>query len=359
MKKSLFQSTGRFYKANLHTHTNVSDGRLSPEESKKAYQALGYEVVAFTDHEVMVPHPELKEENFLPLTALECEYREEFRPFYDPETGEEITPPMFISRRKVYHLIYLAPRENETYYPWPTKSYVRGNARAFIQDYYVGEKSRSFMSENVNAAIKDAKDHGFLVEYCHPFWSQNRFPDYACLENIDFVETFNSACMALGYALDNSERPYDDLLSLGKHVCPTCSDDSHYLEHIGHAATYIKADSLTYEDVFKALKERRVYSSMGPQFKDITFDPETGELDVETETPVRMVFLTSSVRVAQKRGELTTGTITNASFNIKELVDNIARFSVPERHYIRVTLLDENGKKAYSRGYFLDELMAL
>ena len=34
----------RFFKANLHTHTTVSDGDLSPEEAKKAYKACGYQI---------------------------------------------------------------------------------------------------------------------------------------------------------------------------------------------------------------------------------------------------------------------------------------------------------------------------
>ena len=34
MKKYLLPETGQFYKANLHCHTTVSDGRMTPEEVK-------------------------------------------------------------------------------------------------------------------------------------------------------------------------------------------------------------------------------------------------------------------------------------------------------------------------------------
>lgn len=37
-------------KASLHVHTRVSDGRLFPHEAIDAYQALGYSVLAITDH---------------------------------------------------------------------------------------------------------------------------------------------------------------------------------------------------------------------------------------------------------------------------------------------------------------------
>ena len=34
MKKFLLPETGNYYKANLHCHTNISDGNLTPEEMK-------------------------------------------------------------------------------------------------------------------------------------------------------------------------------------------------------------------------------------------------------------------------------------------------------------------------------------
>ena len=71
MKKYLLSNVGSFYKANLHVHTNVSDGAMSPEEIKRIYMEKGYSVVAFTDHEVMVPHPELTDENFVAITSTE------------------------------------------------------------------------------------------------------------------------------------------------------------------------------------------------------------------------------------------------------------------------------------------------
>ena len=59
------------YKANLHMHTTVSDGILTPEETKRIYLAHGYSIVAFTDHDRIVPHTELRDASFLPITACE------------------------------------------------------------------------------------------------------------------------------------------------------------------------------------------------------------------------------------------------------------------------------------------------
>ena len=69
MKKYLIPQNGRFYKANLHTHSTVSDGHLTPEEIKRVYMENGYSIVAFTDHEILLPHNELTDENFLAVTG--------------------------------------------------------------------------------------------------------------------------------------------------------------------------------------------------------------------------------------------------------------------------------------------------
>ena len=42
MRKYLLPNTGKFYKANLHCHTTVSDGKSTPEEVKECYLFLFY-----------------------------------------------------------------------------------------------------------------------------------------------------------------------------------------------------------------------------------------------------------------------------------------------------------------------------
>ena len=39
MKKYLLPESGNFYKANLHCHTKVSDGAMTPEEVKASMEA--------------------------------------------------------------------------------------------------------------------------------------------------------------------------------------------------------------------------------------------------------------------------------------------------------------------------------
>ena len=49
MRKYLIEDK-KYYKANLHSHSKYSDGRLSLEENIKDYKAKGYNIYAVTDH---------------------------------------------------------------------------------------------------------------------------------------------------------------------------------------------------------------------------------------------------------------------------------------------------------------------
>ena len=79
MRTYLLPEQGTFYKANLHCHTTLSDGSLTPLEVRELYRKNGYSVVAFTDHEVLVPHPELRTPDFLPLNGVEVSIIEKDR----------------------------------------------------------------------------------------------------------------------------------------------------------------------------------------------------------------------------------------------------------------------------------------
>ena len=72
----LLPSVGFFYKANLHAHSTVSDGKFTPVQLKELYKAQGYSVLALTDHELLVDHSDLDDEDFLTLTSMEYAFVE-------------------------------------------------------------------------------------------------------------------------------------------------------------------------------------------------------------------------------------------------------------------------------------------
>jgi hypothetical protein len=45
-----FGQPGRFYRGNMHTHSNRSDGVLPPEAVVAAYRERGYDFLVLSDH---------------------------------------------------------------------------------------------------------------------------------------------------------------------------------------------------------------------------------------------------------------------------------------------------------------------
>ena len=47
---SPFSSPGRFWRGNLHTHSNLSDGALEPRAVVDAYKTAGYDFMQLSEH---------------------------------------------------------------------------------------------------------------------------------------------------------------------------------------------------------------------------------------------------------------------------------------------------------------------
>lgn len=47
-----FKNCGNWYKGNIHSHTTVSDGMLTPEQSVKLYKDNGYHFLCFSEHDI-------------------------------------------------------------------------------------------------------------------------------------------------------------------------------------------------------------------------------------------------------------------------------------------------------------------
>ena len=47
-----FKNNGNWYKGNLHSHTTVSDGKMTPEQSVEVYKEHGYNFLALSEHDI-------------------------------------------------------------------------------------------------------------------------------------------------------------------------------------------------------------------------------------------------------------------------------------------------------------------
>lgn len=69
----LIDDSKPFFRANLHTHTTMSDGRQSPAESMAAYRDAGYDILAITDHRKVTIPTDIPE-GLLTIPAIELDY---------------------------------------------------------------------------------------------------------------------------------------------------------------------------------------------------------------------------------------------------------------------------------------------
>jgi hypothetical protein len=323
MKQYLLPESGSFYKVNMHSHSNLSDGRQTPEELKEAYKALGYSAIAFTEHGHLHNLSHLTDDDFVAIVSYEMDLADkENVPFkvYDgaPKQGDHM---------HVIHMNLYAKDPKQTERP------------------SIGDLREKFCIENVNEAIRRGKEMGFLVVYNHPHWSLNTHAFYTALEGVDGLEIINGASQRSS-DLDYAAHVYDEMMWAGKRL-PMCvsGDDNHDKHAFGLAWTMVKAESLTYENLLTALEKGDSYSSEGPEIYDLYV--EDGVVRIRCSEAVGIFYTGLGRKKQAKLSEHGAPPVTEAAFRIGE-----------NDHAFRITVKDASGKRANTRYYYLDELKA-
>ena len=333
MIKHLISENGNFYKANLHCHSTFSDGKFTPEEIKKAYMDKGYSIVAYTDHDVYIPHPELNEENFLALHGFEVEINEPARPEW-PVT-------------KTCHMCFVAYDPDNHIHPlWHRSKYLFRGALDHKNEVRFDESKpdyeREYTAERISDMVKVGKENGFFVTYNHPRWSLETYAEYMGYEGIDAMEIYNHGCVVGGYH-DYNSVVYDEMLRGGKRIYCLATDDNHTIDRDAFGGfVMIKAEKLEYKTITDAIKRGDFYSSTGPEIKSIRYDTETQILHVDCSEAKKVIFSTGIRRQGVINGKPYTD---SAEFKLKG-----------NENYVRVTVIDEEGRTADTNAYFLDEL---
>ena len=335
MKKYLLPNEGNFYKANLHCHTVLSDGCWTPEKVKEEYAKMGYSIVAYTDHNVMVPHTELTDDDFLALTGYEINV--------STVRGENM------QGYKTCHMCFIAPTAEDTDQICVHKTkYLGSNSRQpeiletmVKYDRSLPDFERVYTPECINECIRTGKDNGYFVTYNHPTWSQESYPEYIAYEGMDAMEICNYGCVEAGWQ-EYNPRVYDDMLRAGKRIYCIGADDNHNKRNDSFGAfTVIKAEKLDYPSVIKALKDGHFYASQGPAINELYIEGDT--VTVKCSPAAKILLNTGVIRasIAQgKNGE----PITEATFKLR-----------PDDGYFRITVIDEKGLPADTSAYFIDE----
>lgn len=341
MKKYLLKKDGNFYKANLHCHTNVSDGCLSPEQIKEAYKKKGYSIVAYTDHDVFIAHPELTDKNFLALNGFEMEINE--------ESGKSW------GQTRATHLCFIALSPDNLIHPcWHRSKYLFANALHYRDQVRFDENKpdfeRSYTPECINALISEGRKNGFFVTYNHPAWSLDDYEIYSRYHGMNAMEIYNYGCICLGFE-DCVPHVYDDFLRKGEKLFCIGADDNHnkhpldsrHSDSFG-AFTMIKAENLDYKSVTDALINGSFYASQGPEIYELYYENQHIYLTCSNVDSIRM---NTGIRHAVTVYDESGAGITQAVFR----VDN------PNIDYVRFTIMDKQGKQAHTNAYFYKDFV--
>ena len=331
----------KYYKANLHTHSTVSDGRLTPEEARDAYKAKGYSILALTDHSVMVQHQDLNQPDFLMITGSEV------------DTDDRMAPDGDIRHRQC-HICLLSKDPMKQWVPFQDP-YPIASSVPYQAENIDGGCSREYSPENINKIIAECNRNGMLVTYNHPVWSLENYREYAPLKGLWGMEYRNSSCVAHGYD-ENNGWVYQDFSVLGNRMVPVCADDMHNVFHrtngypvLGEGFNMIGAEKLEYNAVFEAMERGDLYASCGPLIHSLTLDGDV--LSVTCSEAARIQVVSHTRWVAMTHDE--EKGLTEATFDISRW--RKAAGSNPNA-FIRLIITDARGRYAVTRAYFMDEL---
>lgn len=326
------------YKANLHCHSTISDGKLTPAELKEAYKNHGYSILAITDHEVTCDHSAMTEPDFLMLTGYEAYIRVSHKGkynIYEPEVHINLFA-------KDPHNVGIVNFND------PYCKYVKDPAEREKLVKVGSQEQREYSVEYINKFVQDAKDNGYLCAHNHATWSLETAEQIAAYRGFFSMEMCNYSSFVIN-RMEYNAPLYDRLLREGQRIYCHSADDNHNGVSFDHPAcdsfggfAMVLAKELTYPAVIEALEKGAFYSSMGPKILELTVDGNM--VHIETE-PVQQITLFYGA----KKTSFVVGT--------EEKPVTSADFEIPENApYIRLDAIDFHGRHADTRGYFRDEL---
>lgn len=335
-QKHLLPPVERYYKAQLHCHTTMTDGDWTPEELKQAYMEKGYSIVAYTDHGLMTCHPELDDKNFLALTS------------YEMDILEPVQPKAYA---RMYHLNVIMP---DRYYLWQAyqPKIVFDGVSHMMELVRFGNGTQEYSVENINRLIAASNEHGGLVTYNHPSGSNQDVDEYGALEGLWGVEVYNHDCWLHGYD-ESNHRLYRDFLKQGKRVVPIAADDGHDWGKMDGGWTMIGAEKLEYGAVFSALKAGNFYSSTGPDIYSLTLSDN--ELSIACSGAVRISVHTNFRMAMAKCRKAGEPLVTETVFDLSRW-KNLCTEDYIHEAWFYLTVEDDAGHTAWTRAYWYDEL---
>lgn len=292
MKNLPFGRPGRFDRGNLHAHSTNSDGLLEIGEVCRRYKDAGYDFISLSEHF-------LEDYNYLISDT---------RPYRDENFTTLIAAELHQGKTKIGE-------------PWHILAV--GIPLKFAQPG---------ADEDAAQIAERAASSGAFIGIVHPSWYGLTTEDAKSITCAHAVEIYNHGSVV---EIERGEDwPFCDLLlNDGWRLNGFATDDAHYLTHDAFGGWInVHSESLDPDSLCEAMKAGRYYSSQGPEIHDIRITG--GELHIECSPAANISLQGRGARSRFLSGDnMTTATFPTDRF---------------EEAYVRVTVRDEKGKRAWS-----------
>ncbi len=294
--KSLFRNDLPWYKGNLHMHTTLSDGELTPEDAIDCYEQAGYDFIAVTDHRRPAKGGQYKNMLILPGVEWDC--------------GSSKNPP-------VYHIVS-------------------------IGGDYDGCELPNREMDQPQAIIDKVNKAGAIPILAHPTWSLMNPDELYDLTGVTIAEIFNSASDVPMNAARADASHYFDLWSMrGRFMAAAGVDDSHrYRGEECRTYTMVQAAELSEEAILNSLRQGNFYASQGPRFYEVRYDRD--QVVIRFSEDVKTVLVYSNTVWVDERVFLDSqGQVT---YQI-----------MPTDRYLRIELIDGEGRRAWCSPFAVNQ----
>ncbi|MBL8905717.1 MAG: CehA/McbA family metallohydrolase [Rhizobiales bacterium] len=305
---SPFSLPGRFWRGNLHTHSTLSDGALTPEKVVEAYKDAGYDFMMLSDHFIG---------NYnWPIADTRAMRSNRFTTIL----GSELHAPA-TQVGELWHIVAAGlPLDFEPAAPAETGAEIADRAAAA----------------------------GAFVGIAHPAWSQLTIEDGRAIASAHAVEIYNHGCAVEN---DRGDGWYllDQLLNENRRLTAFATDDAHFWtpDHFGGWVN-VRSESLEPEALLDALKRGHYYSSQGPQIHELSISGS--ELTLACSPVDTIVVLCGNSRTVGRHGRAITG----ATLDLGKL-DKGWLLEKPSA-WLRAVVIDHAGKRAWTNPIWRDEL---
>ncbi|MBS7789505.1 hypothetical protein KTR66_05840 [Roseococcus sp. SDR] len=273
-----FSAPGRFWKGNIHTHTDASDGARGVAEVCATYREAGYDFLAITDHF-------LPKYDFPIVDTRPCR-----TPGFTTILGAELHAPA-TALGEMWHIL----------------------AVGLPLDF-----ARTPPEETGPELAARAIAAGAFVAIPHPGWYSLSLADAQTLPGAHAVEVYNHTSQV---RTERGDGVYlaDQLLATGRMINLIAVDDAHFKSPDAFGGwVMVKAEANEPDALLAALKAGHFYATQGPLIHDIRWEADAVEVTCSAAASIMVLGRGSradqSVGLCQTRARLSLKALKGGGF---------------------------------------------